>query len=131
MAHISMNDRSLGDLVGNLGRDIVGLVRGEINLARAEADEGIKRIIGALVTIGVGLALAIAALVILLQAAVAALANVWEPWLASLVVGVVAVAIGGMLAMTGKNKLNTASLAPRRTRENLKRDSDLVKEHAR
>lgn len=129
MSHISMHDRSLGDLVGTLGRDVVRLVRQEIQLARAEADESLKKAVAALVTIGVALAIALAGLVILLLAAVTALSNVWEPWVASLVVGGAAVIVAVILGMSGQKKLRTTSLAPRRTRESLQHDREMVREH--
>lgn len=129
MSHISMHDRSLGDLVGTLGRDVVRLVRQEIQLARAEADESLKKAVAALVTIGVALAIALAGLVILLLAAVTALSNVWEPWVASLVVGGAAVIVAVVLAMSGQKKLRATSLAPRRTRESLQHDREMVREH--
>lgn len=131
MSHISMHDRSLGDLVGTLGRDVVRLVRQEIQLARAEADESLKKAIAALVTIGVALAIALAGLVILLLAAVTALDNIWPAWVASLVVGGVAIVIAGILAKSGQSKLRTTSLAPRRTRESLEHDREMVREHTR
>lgn len=131
MSHVSMHDRSLGDLVGTLGRDVVRLVRQEIQLARAEADESLRKAIMAVVTIGVGLAIAMAGLVILLLAAVTALSNVWPAWAASLVVGVAALIVAGVLAKSGQSKLRTTSLAPRRTRESLEHDREMVREHVR
>lgn len=131
MSHVSMQDRSLGDLVAHLGRDIVALVRDEIHLARAEVDESVQKMLSALVSIGVGLAVAVAAMVILLQAAVVGLSSIWEPWVASLVVGAAAALLAFILAKAGQSKLKSTSLAPRRSRDSLKRDRDTIKEHAR
>lgn len=131
MSHISMHDRSLGDLVGTLGRDVVRLVRQEIQLARAEADESLKKAIAALVTIGVALAIALAGLVILLLAAVTALDNIWPAWVASLVVGGAAIIVAAIMAKSGQSKLRTTSLAPRRTKESLEHDREMVREHTR
>ncbi|GAA0580380.1 phage holin family protein [Caenispirillum bisanense] len=131
MSHISMHDRSLGELVGTLGRDVVQLVRQEVQLARAEMDESVHKALGALITIGVGLAIAMAALVILLLAAVQGLSTVWQPWVASLVVGGTALVVAIVLAMSGRAALRSTRLAPRRTRDNLQQDREMLREHVR
>lgn len=121
--------RGIGSLLGDLGRDLSRLMSDEVQLARAEAGESMNSIILALVSIASGLAFALAALIILLQALVAALSQAMEPWLASVIVGLGAAVIGLVLARAGQNKLKAANLAPTRTARNLQRDANVVKEH--
>jgi hypothetical protein len=72
--------------------------------------------------------LAIPALVLILAGIAILLANWMPPWVAALVVGVVAVAVAGILAWMGLRSIKATSLAPERTAANLKRDVHLVQE---
>ncbi|MFA7429080.1 MAG: phage holin family protein [Rhodospirillaceae bacterium] len=121
--------RGIGSLINDLGRDLTRLMSDEVQLARAEAGESVNTIIMALVSIASGLAFALAALIILLQAMVAALSQVMEPWLASVIVGIGAAIVGFILAMGGQKALKARNLAPNRTARNLQRDAKAVKEH--
>lgn len=118
--------RSIGELIGDLGRDLSRLVSDEIKLARAEVGESANSAITALISIGAGIAFALAALVILLQAIVVALDNVMATWLAAVIVGVVAAAIGFVMVATGQKMLKPENLAPTRTGRNLKRDTEIL-----
>ena len=66
--------------------------------------------------------IAFAGVLVLLAAAVLALSKVFEPWLAAVIVGVVVLAIGGVLAMMGKKRLSPENLQPQRTIETLRDD---------
>lgn len=125
----STHNRGFGSLIGDLGRDLSRLMSDEVQLARAEAGESVNSIIMALITLASGLAFALAALIILLQALVGALAQVMEPWLASVIVGIGAAIVGFILAKAGQSKLQASNLAPNRTARNLQRDANVVKEH--
>ncbi len=122
-------NRGFGSLIGDLGRDLSRLMSDEVQLARAEAGESVNSVIMALISIASGLAFAMAALIILLQALVAALSQAMEPWLASVIVGVGAAIVGFILAKAGQSKLQATNLAPNRTARNLQRDANVVKEH--
>lgn len=121
--------RGFGSLLGDLGRDLSRLMSDEVQLARAEAGESVNSVVMALISIASGLAFALAALVILLQALVAALSQAMEPWLASVIVGVGAAIVGFILAKVGQSKLQARNLAPSRTARNLQRDANVMKEH--
>jgi len=119
---------STASLVGDAFGNVTKLVRYEIDLARAEMDENLRRA-------GVAIGLIIAALVILqtslnvLAAAVAtALANLGlEPGWAVLIVGAVLALLAWGLLAKGLRDLKFSSLAPTRTAENIKRDAQAVK----
>ena len=51
-------------------------------------------------------------------------------WLASVITGGVVAIIGGIMVYGGQKALSAGSLAPDRTAANLRKDMNLVKEHA-
>lgn len=123
------SERSLGTLVTDLSRDISTLFRKEIELARAETSEKISQVAVASGAIAAGAILALAALIVLLQALVIAIAELGvPPALASLIVGVVVAAIAYGLIHKGTNDLKAGSLAPTRTIDSLKRDARVAQE---
>jgi uncharacterized membrane protein YcjF (UPF0283 family) len=122
--------RGIGDLLRAIAFDVQDLVLGEVSLAKAEMDQKLQRSITALVWIMGGMLLGFAALVIILQAGVDALARANLPvWAASLIVGVIVALIGAAIAYSGIKMLSLDRLAPRRTARSLKADAQLVKEH--
>jgi hypothetical protein len=125
-------DRSLKDLVTHLTESITTLFRQEIQLARAETSEKVTQVGVAIGAIAGGAILALAALIVLLQALVIAITEAGVPagW-ASLIVGVVVAAVAYVLIHKGTNDLKGSNLAPSRTMGSLKRDAQVVKEQAR
>jgi hypothetical protein len=55
------------------------------------------------------------------------LCNVVDPWLAALIVGGVVTLIGVVMLMTGSKKLEPRAVAPRRTAESLRKDTQMIK----
>ena len=126
------DDRSLKDLFGDLTHSVTNLFRKEIELARAETSEKISQAGVAAGSIAAGGILALAALMVLLQALVIALTELGlAPGLASLIVGGVVAYIAFALFYKGINDLKGSSLAPTRTVESLRQDAHMVKEQAR
>jgi Putative Actinobacterial Holin-X, holin superfamily III len=125
-------DRSLKDLFGDLTTSVSTLFRKEIELVRAETSEKINQAGVAAGSIAAGGILAMAALIVLLQALVIALAELGlAPALSALIVGGVVAIIAFGLIYKGTNDLKASSLAPRRTVGALRRDTEMVKEQAR
>lgn len=123
------SDASTGELVSRLGEQVSTLIRSELRLAQAELQEKGKR-----AGIGVGL-FGGAGLVALLGAgalvacAILALALVVDAWLAALIVGVVLLAVAGILALVGRRQVQRAgSPLPTEAVEGLKQDIQTVKE---
>lgn len=122
-------DRSFGSLLSELSKDIGTLFRQEIELARAETSEKVTQSLVAIGAIAGGAILALAALIVLLQALVIAIAELGvPPALSALIVGVVVAAIAYGLVRKGTNDLKAGSLAPNRTINSLKRDAQVAKE---
>jgi hypothetical protein len=126
------DDRSLKDLLADLTESITTLFRQEIQLARAETSEKITQVGVAIGAIAAGAMLALAALIVLLQALVIGITEAGVPagW-AALIVGLVVAVIAYVLIHKGTNDLKASNLAPDRTMSSLKRDAQVVKEQAR
>ena len=126
------DDRSLKDLLADLTESVTTLFRQEIQLARAETSEKITQVGVALGAIAGGAILALAALIVLLQALVIGITEAGVPpgW-AALIVGVVVAVIAYVLIHKGTSDLKASNLAPDRTVSSLKRDAQVVKEQTR
>ena len=123
------NDHSLGKIVGGLANDVQDLVKGEIALARAELEQKLHRLLGALLWVLGGSLVGFAGLVVLLQGGAAALAMRIPAWAALAIVGVVIIIIGAALARLGFGMLTLKTLAPERTAASLQKDARMMKEH--
>ncbi|MFX4273995.1 phage holin family protein [Propionibacteriaceae bacterium Y1685] len=108
-------DREVGDIVKNISEDVKVLVRGEVELAKAELIPPAKSAgIGAGMFAGAGV-LALYALGILLIGGALALALVVPPWAAFLIVGGIILLICGILALIGKASMNKAKFSTDKT----------------
>jgi len=100
------DDRSLGELFGDLARDTGLLVRQEMELAKAEMTRSATRVgkdIGFLVAGG---AVAYAGFLGILAAIAVGLGQLGVPWwLAILLVGLVVAGVGGLLVQRGLTAL--------------------------
>jgi hypothetical protein len=124
------NTRSVPDIVGDLFSQFTTLMRKEAQLARAEVSENIT-VVGRGLGLIVGAAvLLIPALVILLQAGVAAitekygLASYWS----SLIVGGVTLVVGIVMASIGSRRLKGENIMPKRTVHQLQQDALVAKQ---
>lgn len=120
--------RDTGSLLGDALNHLVALVRGEMNLFRAEMDQNVRQAGTAIGMIVAGVVLLLVALNVLASALVAAITELGlEPGWSALIVGVAFALIAAILARKGMNDLKLASLAPTRTTRNVERDSETVK----
>jgi hypothetical protein len=123
------DERSLGQLFGDLSRQLSTLVRQEIDLARTETTQRVTAVTRDAALIGAGAALGYAGLLFLLAALVALFIQAGlDAWLAALLVGAATLAVGGALAWRGREGLRTTSVVPERTIETLKDDAEWAKE---
>jgi len=123
------DERSLGELFGDLTSSMSTLIRKEIDLARTEMTARATRLSRDAGLIGAGGALLYAALLGLLMTAGLVLFEWGVPaWLAALIVTIVAGVIGAVLVATGQANVKKADLAPRRTIESVKDDAEWAKE---
>ena len=126
-----LHDASAADLVKQLSEQTSRLVRQEVELAKVELSEKGKRAgIGAGMFGGAGL-FGLYALGALTAAAIAALATAVATWLAALIVAVVWAAVAGVMALTGKKKVQQAvPPVPEDTVESVKEDVQWTKARA-
>ena len=123
-------DRSIGELFGQLSQDMTLLVRQEIQLARTEMSEKLSRFTTNLVSVlsgGFVAYLGGLALVAALILAIRDLANI-SLALSALIVGAVLAIVGYVMLQKGVKELKRVDLAPRRTVETLKDDVQWAKE---
>jgi membrane protein len=125
-------DESIADLMRRLSEQTSELVRKEIELAKAELQvKGKKAGIGAGMFGGAGV-FGFYAFGALTACAILALATAVDGWLAALIVAVVYGAIAGVLALTGKNKVQEATPpVPERAIDSAKQDVQTTKERAK
>ncbi len=123
------DERSIGELFGDLVQQTGTLVRQEVQLATTEMTQkatAVGKDIGAL---AVGGAVAYAGLLALIAAIIIGLGQLGVTWwLAALIVGVVVAGIGYFLVQKGLTALKQQSIAPQQTIQTLKEDRQWAKE---
>lgn len=121
-------NRSLPQLLGDLSSDITGLLRKESELVRAEVSEKLAQLVKASGEMAAGAICLMAALLILLQAVVIALAKVIGAGWASLIVGLVLAVLGFILVRAGAKSAAPQRLTPERSLRQVEKDAQLAKE---
>ncbi len=127
-----LEDRPIGDLVRQLSDQTTTLVRQEIELAKAEMTAKGKQVgMGAGAFGGAGL-FGLYAVGAITACLILALSTVVAGWLAALIVGVVYAAIAGVLALSGKKKMQAgAPPVPERAISSTKEDVEWAKTRAK
>ncbi len=125
-------ERPIGELVKQLSEQTSSLARKEIELAKAELALKAKRAgIGAGMFGGAGL-LGLFALGALTAAMILGLSEALGGWLAALIVAAAYAAVAGILALTGKSKVQQATPpVPQETVESVKEDVEWAKMSAK
>jgi hypothetical protein len=123
-------ERSIGDLFGDLARELGTLVRQEMQLAKVEMSEKTSHAAREAAWIGAGGMLMHAGLLALMAAGILALGRLIPLWGSALLVGFVVLAIGGGLAKSRLDALKRIDPAPRQTLETLKEDARWARERA-
>jgi len=123
-------DRSIGELFGQLSQDMTLLFRQELQLARAELSEKISQVTSNLVSVVAGGFVAYVGALALVAALILGLHEAVEisPWVSALIVGAIFAVAGYVMLNRGLKELKRVDLAPRRTVETLKDDVQWAKE---
>jgi len=128
----SSDDRSLGQLFGDLSRQLGTLVRQEIELAKTETTSRVTSVGRDAAMLGAGAALGYAALLVGLVGIAILLADLGlTPWLAFVVVALVIGGVAAVLIQQGRERLQRTDVAPRQTIETLKDDAAWAKERVK
>ncbi|MBF6589613.1 MAG: phage holin family protein [Ktedonobacterales bacterium] len=122
------DERSLGELFGDLSRELSALVRQEITLARLEVTQKLSLVGKNVALLVAGAALLYAAFLTLMATIIIAIANALPWWLAALIVTVVVAGVGAALALKGIDTLKQTQMAPQQTIQTLKEDATWMKE---
>jgi xanthine/uracil permease len=123
------DNRGIGDLLSDLGRQVSTLVRKEIDLARVEVTSSIGRMSRGAGMAGAGGALLYAGVLVLLAAVVFGLVELGlDAWLAALIVAAVALVAGGVIASMGVKQIQSTEMAPTQTAESVRENVEFVKE---
>ena len=128
--HQLSQDRSVGELFGQLTQDLSLLVRQETQLAKTEIQEKISRASRDVVSLAAGGVVALIGVLALTAALILLLVDPvgLEPWLAALLVGALLAGGGYMMLRGGLRELKQLDPAPRRAVESIKEDIQMVKE---
>ena len=125
--HPDVGETSIGDLLGNVTRDLSTLMRQELALAQAEVKQEVSKTAkGAAALSGAGLA-GYFVLLFLSIALWAGLSNVMDAGWAGLIVAVLWAVIGGVLFAVGRSKLREVHPKPERTVDTLSNVPDALK----
>jgi hypothetical protein len=119
-------DDSASGLLSRLLDDATALVRNEIALAKSEFHEMIGNIKTAIGAMGMAAAILVAALLTLVAAAVLALAQVVEPWLAALIIGALLGVVGMAMLSAARKTLASPETRLDQTQKSLRADAAVV-----
>jgi formate hydrogenlyase subunit 3/multisubunit Na+/H+ antiporter MnhD subunit len=127
-------NRSLFALFSDLWRETSTLVHKEAELAKAEMSEKVSQVSTGMAELAIGGLIVFAGFILLLMALSNGLMHLLPEeqadWLAPLIVGAVVVVFGFIAVLRGRSNVRPESLAPERTMESLRRDAQMMKEHA-
>ena len=122
-------ERSFGELLGQLSEDVSMLMRQEVQLVKAEMNQKLTRVTGDAVKLGAGALVALIGGLTLVAAVVLALVALGVPaWLSALIVGAVLGGVGYSMLGKGASDLKRVDPTPHRTVNTLKDDLDWVRE---
>lgn len=128
-----MSATEKGSITGGIqdvARNFGDVVRNEVKLAKAEAEAGIKDLVGAAALLGAGLALVIPALTLLGFAGGDLLSQQTDlpPWAATGLIGAAFAVLGFILVQGGRKAMNSSHAGFKTTGDNLKQDLQALKE---
>lgn len=121
-------ERSLTDLARDLAANAGDLFRNEVRLARAEAVDSIKGMLGGIVRTALGVVFAGAAVTLALFALAYGLAQVMPMWGAALIGAAIGGAIAYVLIRSGLKSISVDRIKLPRTAEQVARDLRAIKE---
>lgn len=129
---LTNNRRSVSELLTSVGTQLADLMHAEVQLAGAEMSEKMTLAATGLGLIGGGAVLLMPALVVLLEAAVAALVDSGlAPYWSALIVGGTCLALGLILVLIGMRWLRAGRFIPDKTIHQLQRDAAAARSQVR
>lgn len=120
--------RSLGELFGELAQETGTLVRKEVTLAKIELTEKAKMAGRDAALVAGGASIAVLGVMALMAALILALGTLIPLWASALLVGLMVTVLGGVLVAAGIRAFKGLDPAPRQTLETLEEDKRWLKE---
>ena len=118
------DNRSLGELMAELSRETGTLVRKEFELATTELTSRVRELASHAAIAAVGAALLHAGVLVVLAALVIGLTQLGtQPWLAAVIVALLAMVGGYVMLNSGLSRIKHTSLTPRQTIETLRENA--------
>ncbi len=128
----ALRERSTGELVRTLTRQVSVLARQEVELAKAEMLEKGRAVGQGSALLGGAAVAGLLALGTLTAFVVLALAEAMPAWLAAFLVGLLWTAVAGVLALVGRERVQDAGApVPEKTVESVKEDIRWLKGQTR
>ena len=126
------DDKSIGELFGDLARETSTLIKQEVTLAKSEMSEKAKRAGKDVGILAVGGAVAYAGFLTLIAAIVLLISAMGlAHWASALLVGLVITAAGAGMLMKALGDLRQVDPVPHQTMETLREDKEWAREQAR
>lgn len=122
------DDKPLGELIGDMSRQVQDLLKKEVELAKLETKDEMAKAGKAGAMFGAAGVAGFVALLLVAFAAAWGLAEAIPPGLAFLAVGLLFAVIGGILGLQGKKKLETFKPVPEKAIRSISRDVKTAKE---
>jgi xanthine/uracil permease len=124
------DDRSIGELFGELAQETATLVRQEVQLAKTEMSQKASRVGKDVGFLAAGGAVAYAGLLAIIAGLIFLLGDIdiVPLWLSAFVVGIVVALVGYFLVRKGLDALKQEDLAPQETISTLKEDKEWAKD---
>lgn len=124
----SQENRSIPELTKDMAFHLGDMFRNELKLARVEATEGVKSLGGGVGQIAAGAVIGVSALTLGLLAIAFGLSEVMPMWAASAIVAIATAVLAWSLVKSGQKALSAKDLTLPRTREQVARDVEAIKE---
>lgn len=115
-------------LLGRLAGELSNLAKDEIAIAKIELRQSAKEAVTDGATVAAGVGLVYAGIIFLLLAGMFGLSSVMPMWASAALVGVLALAIGGLTAHFGAQRMKTDVPQLKATKETLKTNGYHLKE---
>ena len=123
---VDVRDRSVGELLGEISKDVSQLVHQEIELAKAELKQEVSKVgKGAGMLGGAGFAGYMVALFLSLTLAYG-IGTFWPAWIGALIVGLLWATVAGVLYTRGRQQLKSVT-GPVQTKETLQEEASWVR----
>jgi tetrahydromethanopterin S-methyltransferase subunit C len=124
--------KSTAELLSDLSTQLTGLIRQEVDLAKAELSQKTKRLGFGAGFLGMAGLLAVFALGALVAAAIASLQLLLPLWAAAVIVGVATLVVAAILALMGKSEVRQgAPPVPEQALQSTKEDAAWLKTQTR